>query len=218
MPSFLQELSEALGNGPDTALVVDGRIALDVRSRLKQGRKIPGGEKVVALLGKVVKSLSRYFSLLEQSEWGANNFLIDGGSNKDGLGLMIYLSGISHKLFQRHVEMDCRGRILLDDSSGKRSVITVECAEIKVGDACKYTASEQLNLQLLLIHSALVLLNPEAEFKLVGRIFFGKKSGRITHLRQDPPMRIFIPEDGILSSKSFTRAELGLDDDSFSGP
>ena len=155
---------------------------------------------------KAVESVSRYFSLLARSKEEADKFLIDGDG--EGLGLMIYLSGIS-PIFR-----SCRGKILLEAMDDK-AAITIECAEIKLGFAERYEASEQLNFQLLLIHSALVISKPEAEFKLVGRVFCTRKVTGCKIISQPgPPALQIVPEDGVLSSKRFTRAELGPDDDS----
>jgi hypothetical protein len=227
MGTYLDELSIAMGNGPDTAFVLNGCIASDIKQRLKHCAKtmrdracskIAGGDKTAALHFKAVESVSRYFSLLANSDKEAEQFLIDGGGDRDGLGLMIYLSAIatkSQKLFQREIEMDCRGRIILEAPDANNVILTVESAEIKLGSAKGHEASEQLNLQLRLIHSALVPLYPLAEFKLVGRIFFAKKSGYKIMSETGPPAIQILPEDGVLSSKTFSRAELGLDDESF---
>ena len=223
MVNYLEQLSIAVENDPDDAFVLNGCIASDVVQRLKRcartmrkrACKSPGEEKIAALHVKAVESVSRYFSLLARSKEEADKFLIDGDG--EGLGLMIYLSGISprfRQLFQREVEMDCRGKILLEAIDDK-AAITIECAEIKLGTAKGYEASGQLNLQLLLIHSALVISKPEAEFKLVGRIFFAKQvTGCKIISKPGPPALQIVPEDGVLSSKKFTRAELGPDDDS----
>jgi hypothetical protein len=214
MVGYLDCLSKTLNNDPDTAFVVNGRIPPDLLNRLRLCQKAmpgkplhqeAGGKKANEIHSNAISSLVEYFRLLERCPQEADDFL----QGNNGLGMMIFLSDLQRGVcsFRRTVEMDCRGKILREIGEDNQTLITIDCAEIKYSPSKRSVASAQLQVQLRLTHRVLKVLNPSADFRLIGRAFFAKRLSE--EMKEKiipgiPPIRIIF-EDGVLSSKVYPR-------------